>query len=65
MSDAKSQTNDQPAKSNGETQTAWAKSCQEMMEQMMAHGGCRPEQMSMMWTACCGMSLEKKNSHEI
>ncbi len=60
MSDEKSQTNNQQTKSNDETQTAWAKSCQEMMEQMMAHCSCRPEEMSAMWTACCGKPREKQ-----
>ncbi len=60
MSDEKSQMNDQPANSNGETQTAWAKSCQEMIEQMMAHCSCHPEQMSAMWARCCGAPPKKQ-----
>ena len=46
MSDEKSQTNNQQTKSDDETQTAWAKSFQEMMVQMMAH-----------WQAILGVTL--------
>ncbi len=63
MSDEKSQANDQQAKTDGEAQPGWAKAFQEMMEQMMAHCGCRPEQMSAMWTTCCGQPVEKKADH--
>ncbi len=63
MSDEKSQTENQRAKSEGEAQTAWAMPFQEMMEQMMTCCGCRPEQMSALWTACCGKPPENKEDH--
>ncbi len=67
MSDKKTQTDDQKAKATGKTQTAGTMPFSEMMERMekmMAGCGCRPEQMSGMWAACCGMPADQKEEQK-
>ncbi len=60
MSEEKTQANSQQAKTASEEQSPWTMPFPEMMAKMMARCGCRPEQMSMMWTTCCGKPAEKK-----
>ena len=64
MSDKKTQADDQQAKATGKAQTMGTMSFPEMMEKMMAGCGCRPEQMSAMWAACCGMPAEQKEDQK-
>ncbi len=67
MSDKKTQTDDRQAKATGKTQTAGTmpfSEMMEMMEKMMAGCGCRPDQMSAMWAACCGMPAEQKEEQK-
>ncbi len=64
MPDKKTQTDDQQAKATGKTHAAGTMSFSEMMEKMMAGCGCRPEQMSAMWAACCGMPAEEKEEQK-
>jgi len=67
MPDQKTQTDDQKAKATGKTQTDGTMPFSEMMEEMekmMAGCGCRPEQMSAMWAACCGMPAKQKEEHK-
>ncbi len=64
MSDKKTQTDDQKAKATGKTHAAGAMPFSEMMEKMVAGCGCRPDQMSAMWAACCGMPAEQKEEQK-
>ena len=64
MPDKKTQADDPKAKATGKTQTAGAMPFSEMMEKMMAGCGCRPEQMSAMWAACCGIPAEQKEDQK-
>ena len=64
MSDKKTQTDDRQAKASGKTQTAGTMPFSEMMKKMMAGCGCRPEQMSAMWAACCSMPAEQKEEQK-
>ncbi len=64
MSDKKTQTEDQHTKTTGKTHAAGTMPFAEMMEKMMTGCGCRPEQMSAMWAACCGMPVEEKEEQK-
>jgi len=66
MSDEKPQADARQAKTDGKAHEAWAMPFQEMMEKMMAHCGCHPEQMGAMWAECCGKATENKpDSHPV
>lgn len=62
MSAEKTQADPQQAKTASEEPSAWTMPFPEMMAKMMARCGCRLEQMSARWAACCGKQPEKKEN---